>query len=93
MGHRLTNLRSHTFSLSAPCFSLVSQSCIMRDPFFPDTVAEDVKLARDSLYRKRNFVMIFSTAQMFPLSNFSNALKMRVIYDFFQLFVFFFFLA
>ena len=75
------HFRESYFSLS-PLLSLVFQSCAVRG-LFPGTVAEDVEVARDSLYRKRTSTWFLYKAN-FPTSHFSDALRMEINYDFFN---------
>ena len=65
-----------------PLVSLVSQSSIVR-AIYPSSLAEDIEVARDSLYRRRIFIWLNHKAH-WGSTSYNEAMKMELDYDFYN---------
>ena len=77
-GHRLRSICS---SIN-PLISLVSQSTVVR-ALYPQSIVEDIEIARDAQYRYRVFEWAHRSAQH-PSSPFHEAMKSELDFDFFN---------
>ena len=74
-------LRSNCSSIN-PLISLVSQSTVVR-ALYPQSIVEDIEIARDAQYRYRVFEWVHCSAQH-PSSPFHEAMKSELDFDFFN---------
>ena len=77
-GHQLRS----TCSSINPLISLVSQSTAVR-ALYPQSIVEDIEIARDAQYRYRVFEWVHCSAYH-PLSPFHEAMKFELDFDFFN---------
>lgn len=77
-GHRLRS----TCSSVHPLLSLVSQSIVVR-ALYPQSIVEDIEIARDAQYRHRVFEWARCSAYH-PSSPFHEAMKFELDFDFFN---------
>ena len=77
-GHRLRSICSSIH----PLISLVSQSTVVR-ALYPQSIVEDIEIARDAQYRYRVFEWAHRSAHH-PSSPFHEAMKFELDFDFFN---------